>query len=292
MRIKDYAGQGKHIADLPEIVQRAYHAWHTRVLAYYGQDSVDYQITLNEIRLCEATAEHVYSKFTPTKLKYKRGSRPELEKVLDKVLAGATGERERVLAIFRFVRDLYKGKPAGFDTVGDAFHGGTEEEVIKKFSRMCNEQSRVFCVLCQIAGIPARYIGHHIGGHATNEAFVEGRWAYFDNRGKYFVKPDGTLASAWEVWRDLSIIDRQPPEVRREICPDVDYLPTRRYFAPIELIVVSNYFAWDRAKYGYGWIWNTPELRANVTEARKEWPEELSHENVHAMIRGEKPWPK
>jgi 4-hydroxythreonine-4-phosphate dehydrogenase len=30
---------------------------------------------------------------------------------------------------------------------------------------------------------------------------------------------------------------------------------------------------------------------AKVAEARKEWPEELSHENVYAMIRGEKPWP-
>ncbi len=173
----------------------------------------------------------------------------------------------------------------------DPFHGGIEEEVIKKGSSMCNEQSRVFCCLCQVAGIPARYVGHHVGGHGVSEAFVEGAWAYFDNRGKYFLKPDGSLASTWEIWNDLSLIDAQSVSVRADIRPGVTYEPTRVYFSRVEVTSIMNYCVWENARYDYSWVWNTPELRARVVEVRKEFPAELSAENILAMVRGEKPWP-
>ena len=277
------------LSDLPEVVRRAYAASFHRTVTFYG-DTVDSQMTAGRVRLCGATAEYLYAKHTPLRLRYKRGSRPELEKVVARATTGKRSERARVLAILRFVRDLYTLRPgAGDKGAMDPFHGGAEEEVIKKGSNMCNEQSRVFCCLCQIAGIPARYVGHHIGGHGVSEAFVEGAWAYFDNRGKYFVKRDGSLASTWEIWNDLSLIDAQPASVRAEIRPGVTYDTTRVYFSRVEVTSIMNYCVWENARYDYSWVWNTPELRARVALVRKEFPAELSHENILAMARTPSP---
>ena len=291
MNIKRYAGPKMFLGDLPEIVRVAYAASMHRTVSFYG-DTVDTQMTLGRTRLCEATADYLYTKHTPLKILYKRGMRPELEKTVARILKGKRSERARVLALLRFVRDLYTLYPE-VRAKGelDSFHGGLEEEVIKKGSSMCNEQSRVFCCLCQVAGIPARYVGHHVGGHGVMEAFVEGAWAYFDNRGKYFLKSNGKLASAWEIRNDLSLIDSQPDEVKADVRPGVSDDTTRVYFSRVEITSVMNYFVWDCAKYDFGWIWNTPDLRARIIEVRKEFPAELSHVNILAMVRGEKPWP-
>ena len=292
MDLSRYQGHDMYLDDLPGVIGRAWRASIHRTMTFYGEDTVDGQMTHDRTRLCAETAEYLYSDHTPLELRYERGTRPELEKRLDGILADARSERDRALAILRFVRDLHRLRPAaGEKGAGDLFHGGTEEEVIKKGSNMCNEQSRVFCVLCQIAGIPARYVGHSVGGHGVSEAYVEGGWAYFDNRGKYFVKPDGSLASAWDLMRNPGLIDEQPPEVRAELREGYDYEGTRRYFSRVEVTAITNYFVWERARYGYGWIWNTPELAERVAEVRKEFPEELSAGNVLAMIRNEKRWP-
>ena len=293
MDLKRYQGHDMFLDDLPEVVRRAWRASIHRTMTFYGEETVDGQMSHDRFRLCDETADYLYSEHTPLENRYERGTRPELEQHVARILDGVTGERERVLAVLRFVRDLHRLRPgAGTKGAADPFHGGTEEEVIKKGSNMCNEQARVFCALCQVAGIPARYLGHSVGGHGVNEIYLEGGWAYFDNRGKYFVKDDGTLAGAWDLIRDPGIIDRQPPEVTAELREGCDYQGTRRYHAPVEITCVTNYFIWERDRYGFGWIWNTPELQQRVMEVRKEFPKELSGDNVLAMLSGEKSWPK
>ena len=292
MDVKRYVGQEMYLGDLPEVVQRACRGSIQGTITFYGPDLVDVQIMHDQVRLCEATADYVYSEYTPLEMRYERGSRPELEKVLDRILADASDERDRVLRILRFVRDLHEfGPRADEKGLDDLFHGGIEEEVIKKGSNMCNEQSRVFCVLCQMAGIPARYVGHYVGGHGVMEACVEGKWGYFDNRGKYFLKPDGAFASTWELVRDPSLIDAQPAEVTADLRKGCDMDGTRRYFSPVEVTVVTNYFVWERERYNYDWIWNTSEFRRRLKDNPRDFPEELSKENVLAMVRGEKEWP-
>ncbi|HUV38392.1 MAG TPA: transglutaminase-like domain-containing protein [Planctomycetota bacterium] len=292
MDLKRYRGHDMFLDDLPGVVRRAWKASIHRTMTFYGEDTVDGQTSHEWVRLCEATAEDLYGEYTPQEIACKQGSRPELERFVEAATAGAHSERDRAVGIMRFVRDLHTLRPdTGTKGTDDLFHGGTEEEVIKKGSNMCNEQARVFCALCQVAGIPARYVGHVVGGHGVMEAFVEGSWVYFDNRGKYFVKHDGTLASTWDLVRNPGIIDRQPPAVTAELRKGYDYSGTRRYFSRVEVTCLSNYFIRDRSRYSYGWIWNTPELRARVAEVRKEFPAELGAESVLAMIRGEKEWP-
>ncbi len=291
MNLKRYTGHSVDLSDMPEAVRRAYPVHLRKVEAFYG-DTVDFQITHRRVRLCEATAEYLYSRHTPLRVKYRRGSRPELEKTAARVLDGVRAERARMLAILRFVRDLYLIHPeAHAQGKDDLFYGGLEEEVIQKGSNMCNEQARVFCALCQVAGIPARYVGHHIGGHGVNEALVDGAWAYVDIRGKYFEKADGTLASAWDLRRDPSIIDRQSEAVKADVRPGYTWDGTRGYFSRVEITSIVNYFVWESGDYDYGWVWNTPERRARVEEIMRDWPAEMSSVNVLAMVRGEKPWP-
>jgi hypothetical protein len=290
--LKRYKGRHLDLSDMPRVVRRAWDASVHRSLTFYGEGTVDGQMVDDKTRLCEATAEYLYAGHTPLEVRCVRGTRPELEKRLERILDGKRTDRERALAIMRFVRDLYRLRPqTGEGGADDLFHGGIEEEVIKKGSRMCNEQSRVFCVLSQVAGMPARYIGHMVGGHGVSEVYLEGGWAYFDNRGKYFLKADGGLASAWDLIRDPSLIEKQRPEVTADVLQGYNYDGTRRYFSRVEVTCVANYFVWERDRYGYDWIWNTPELRERVKEVRKEFPEELAAERVLEMVRGERPWP-
>jgi transglutaminase-like putative cysteine protease len=91
---------------------------------------------------------------------------------------------EKFLWIGRFVRGL----PDRHNWRNPLpFTGGTEEELIAKGAQMCNENARVMIALCQVAGLPARYVGHPIGGHGVTEVYVNGRWSYYDIRGKFFV---------------------------------------------------------------------------------------------------------
>jgi len=86
--------------------------------------------------------------------------------------------------------------------------------VIKKGSDWCGEIARVFCILNQIASFPSRIVYlYHISkakGHAVGEVYVKSKWSLFDILSqKYYQKKDGTIANAWELREDASLIDEQ-----------------------------------------------------------------------------------
>ena len=222
-----------------------------------------------QLYLCEATAEYIYTDYTPTTVDYQRGSRPKLEAVLDAMALWDRPEFDRFLWLARFVRDL----PNKHDWTPDPYAGGTEEELIEKGCVMCNEQARLMVVLCQIAGLPARYVGHHIGGHGVVEVYVDGHWGYHDIRGKFFFKPDGALAGTWDIWRDPSIIRRQPEWVTREVHPrylrDDPYAMTEKtFFHPKECTGITNYFVADRDTFNYAHSPNEPDWQERTAGLR------------------------
>src|SRR5690606_3986278 len=124
--------------------------------------TVDWAIFDDAVVLQASTVDYLYSDFTPFEQPYVRGSRAYLERIVDAVTAGITGERDKALALLDWCRDIpftyTRGAwLAGGQSAGDVFHGGAEEEVIRKGSGMCNEQARVLGILAQIAGLPSRY---------------------------------------------------------------------------------------------------------------------------------------
>lgn len=191
----------------------------TYSMAIYREGSVDWVFFNEAVVLTADTADALYRDFTPLAQPYVRGTRVFLEKIVDAVTAGCKSDRQKALALLDWVRDI----PVTYQNVdGDPFHGGTEEEVIRKGSSMCNEQARVLGILAQVAGMPSRYVGHMTPidfddpksgtGHGVNELYIENHWAYFDIRGKFFLKPDGAFASTWELIRNPALIDAQSPE--------------------------------------------------------------------------------
>jgi len=247
----------------------------------YRAGSVDHVMFDAAVLLNDRTAEAIYSDFTPLDQPYTPGGRVMLEKIVAQVTDGLKTERDKAIALMDFCRDIpftygRVGRAYG-EGKGELFHGGTEEEVIKKGSTMCNEQARVLCILAQIAGICSRYVGHMLPidydnprsntGHGVNELYVDGSWAYFDIRGKFFQKADGTLASVWDLICDPSIIDEQPEEVTSHMLKETSLERTARYVSRENVHIVANYLAADHAKYDYSWVIPSDSL---ANEAREK----------------------
>ncbi len=225
----------------------------------------------NQLYLCAETAEYIYTDYTPTTVEYQEGSRPGLEKVIDTLDLRDRPDFDKFLWLARFVRDL----PNKHGWGPMPFTGGTEEELIEKGPAMCNEQARLLVVLAQVAGLPARYVGHHIGGHGVTEVYIDGGWAYYDIRGKFFFGGNGKLASTWEIWQDPGIIRRQPDWVTREVHPRYwpqgdPYLSTEKsFFNPKECAGITNYFVWDVDKYDFSHPPEHEDWLEMTTPARK-----------------------
>ena len=248
--------------------RRGCELWLERVLGYYGEKGgVDIEIIEVQLGLCAKTAEYLYSGFTPARTLYVPGSRPLLEATLAEVLKPGMGSREKALAIMRRCRD---NRDRGLAKPG-LFDGGTEEELLNRGAIMCNEISRVFVCLCQVAGLPARTFSSHISGHMMAEVQMDGDWGWVDPMfGLAPVTGDGKPASAWKLLRDPRLFERQPKQVWDDCRPPwKDYFGTHErdvrtlalvmarfrdcYFHPKEAAALGNYFVWDFAKYTYPW---------------------------------------
>jgi len=268
-------------------------------LAFYPRTSPDGAMFDRLVYLCEETAPYLYSDYTPLQVDYQPGSRALLEKRVKDVLRGQRSQRDKVLALLAFVRDIpkqKKGRLAGVLTrsatkhSNDPFAGGTEEDVIQKCSSMCNEQARVLIVMLQIAGFPSRYVGHicgydsrwkHMSGHGVAEAYVNGKWVYLDIRGQYFLDKRGRMLSTWEVFQDPSVIDRQPKEVLRNLLPGYSLESSRKYFLPQTMTFIANYSACELGSFDFTWQWPTKEFNDRVSRARRK-----AHARAMKMLAG------
>lgn len=272
--------------------------WLERVLGYFGDGEdggVDVQIIDGQLGLCEMTAEYIYSEFTPTEIRYVQGSRPLLEKTLTEAVGSGMSEREKSLAIMRRCRD---NRDHGLAGKGCDWCGGSEEELLKRGAIMCNEISRVFVCLCQIAGLPARVHSSHISGHMMAEVLTDGKWGWIDPmKGVAPVTDQGEPASAWELLQDPKLFERQPKSVWDDIRPpgitygteerdprNLSYTMARNrdcYFHPGEAMALGNYFVWDYAKYSYSWHMNAVDAdlvkesryRAALNKKALGWPD-------------------
>jgi transglutaminase-like putative cysteine protease len=150
------------------------------------------------------------------------------------------------------------------------------------------------CALCQIAGIPARYVGHYIDRHGVTECYVEGDWAYVDIEGRYFLKPDRKLASTRDLKHDPSLVTSQSKKVLAELRTGrgFDLERAEREFISIEVTVLTDYFVWEFERYNYDWVWYTSDRLNACRGIAEEFPDELSHKHLLAMARGKEPLPE
>jgi len=214
-------------------------------------DNVEFELMADLVLLCGKTKDQLYG--PPEKTAYLRGSRPILEGVVDRVCQGTATEREKVLALFAYVRDLHLRSGRR-----DYFYGGTEEEQIKKGDFYCERVSRLMMALCEIAGIPGRMIFHLTTGHQVNEIYVEGSWAYFDPRfGVFFADEKDRFLSVLDLREDPGVIYRQPKWVRDYLNPDDPYdrdLCRDRYLSKKEIQLYGTYSLTQAHRYHYEWM--------------------------------------
>ena len=97
---------------------------------------------------------------------------------------------------------------------------------------------------------------------------VEGAWAFFDSCwGFYCLKPDGRVASVWELLQDPGLVDRQPDSVCNDFGRDrtwyawyrQEYLSADRH-----LVTLANYAAWDFKRYQ--WVQRQQDCRPGSLE--------------------------
>ena len=250
-------------------VRKLVAVWKKNVSYAYSGEQVDWQIGQDCYLLTGQTADVLYGPGPWDELDYRPGSRPMLEAILrEQVKMDATaGDRDKALAVMRFARDICRSRPGKFDL----FHGGSEAEVIKKGSAMCNEQSRVMIRLAQMAGLPARYVGHITADHGTAEIKLDGAWGHFDIRGHYYHAADGRVASIWQLKCDPGLIERQRPEAAADILPGRTQAMTREQTHPRAITVIAPYRLTDYGWPNYGWTHNTAALRRRLGAHEKRW---------------------
>lgn len=249
------------------LVRKGVELWLERVLGFYGEDGgVDVEVIRGQVALTPKSRAFLYEAFTPLELAYVPGSRPMLEAVVRETVRPEMSARAKALALMRRVRDNQDGglkKPF-------LFFGGDEEDLLRRGAVMCNEVSRLYACLCQIAGLPARLFCSHISGHMMNEVYVDGNWRWVDAmKGFMPVNERDELVSAWELWQDPKLFERQPKSVWDEVRPPTVMFGKEQrdprnlaktmahnrdcYFHPREALAIGNYFVWDHAKYTYPW---------------------------------------
>jgi len=249
-----YTGENAWKTVVGEKRQNAYRTNYRCLAINYGE-SVDFQLRRRQVILCAQTADFLYTRFTPTTVRYQAGSRPELEKTVARVTRDCRSIREKVLALMRFCRDLYK-KREGIE-LAEYVYGGTEEQLIEKGEEFCECLGRLLVALCEVAGIPGRIVMHDIGGHIAAEVLIEGVWAYIDPRaGIYCLKADGSFASAWDIWRNPALLRRQSPGVKADVSArwtweERIWKCENKFFHPREIIGLQNYSLADAEQYAY-----------------------------------------
>ncbi|MBA2480856.1 MAG: transglutaminase domain-containing protein [Planctomycetes bacterium] len=249
------------------LTRRGVELWLERVLGFYGeQGGVDVEVIRDQVILNATTRDYLYGDFTPREIRYVRGSRPMLEAIVDQCVRAGMTDREKALALMRRVRDNQDHGLAS----PTLFYGGDEEDLLKRGAIMCNEVSRLYVCLCQIAGLPARLHGVHITGHMMTEVLMDGRWGWVDPmKGMAAVTDVDRPASVWDLIQDPRLFERQPASFWADVRPATIYFGVEQRdprnlayamamfrdacFHPREAQALGNYQVWDHARYTYPW---------------------------------------
>lgn len=247
--IEEYTGLNV-LDKLPEGGREIYMGNWNQLHINYG-DNVEWQKLKKQVWLCDATREYLYAK--PQPVKYVKGSRPYLEKKVATAIEGCTTDREKVIALMSFIRDLYKHSEAY-----GLFYGGTEEELIKKGENLCECLGRLMVSLCEILGFPGRIV-MHLSGHIVCEIYIEDRWAFFDARhGFFFLDENDQFLSIDALIHNHAPIKNQKDWVRAYASEKFDLEKSlnncdEKYFNPREIQLYCPYSLMDADEYNYEW---------------------------------------
>ena len=226
----------------------------------HAPGSVDRVLMAQMIQLCRETATYLYTDYTAVEASYEHGSRPELEQVLARLTPDQEATDEgRLAAITRFASSLQE--PVVEAAVDELLFGGTEEQIIARGSDWCTDVARVACVLCQIAGLPARLVqlfnlAQAYSGHVVIEVYSNRAWGAVDPlRNHIYRHRSGCPASTWDLMNNPSLVTAQghdPGQLRGA--------------------AITNYFVTDWWDYDFTVSQVNDYCRSILTMANRGWP--------------------
>ncbi|HUT59494.1 MAG TPA: transglutaminase-like domain-containing protein [Phycisphaerae bacterium] len=231
----------------------------------HAPGSVDRVLCEQMVRICDETADHLYTRSTPTAPEYAAGDLPQLEEHARRAVGKAESPEDKVAAIARFCADLGLRAPTNLDEMRA---GGTEEQIIERGSDWCTDVARVGCALCQAAGLASRLVyladtDSAYSGHAITEVFRAGRWGAVDMLTNVIYRsPDGAPASTWELMN-------HPDWIRAHGLARPSYYTRPEQFRGA---AVANYFVQDRCRYDYAVSGLNDYCRSILEMSDKGWP--------------------
>lgn len=237
----------------------------------YG-DNVDWQRLREQIYLCKETRDYLYS--TPGKVKYVKGTRPIIDAVVEYVTKNASNDREKVLSLLLYGRDLYltHGKHIPYN-----FYGGTEEQLIEKGENLCECMGRLMVSLCEAAGYPGRIIMHIVNGHITCEIYIEDKWCFFDPRfAVFYVDKDNKILSVEEIMANRSVVFEQPEWVKKYVSAQTSYEKMannnyNRYMHSNEIQCYCDYSLMDYNLYTYNTLLENVPEKMGIREPQQRY---------------------
>lgn len=188
---------------------------------------IDLVQSLNFIAVDDAGAAFCYDHYTGSRLAYKPGSRPELERIARRVAASARSPFEIVQALNEFVAkevewagfyEKKNGKPLPPNLAL------TEEQLIAQRAGWCNEQARVLCCLTQVLGITSRIVfacnRACTYGHCVTEVLLPDGWLMLDQSFGYAFMMNGKPVRAVDVFQDSAKRAHFEP-IYKKMCDDL-----------------------------------------------------------------------
>jgi hypothetical protein len=291
-----FTGRFPHIADP---VQNAAYVYGVRVSeSFYPPGTADYDQKVRQVLLTAETADYLYRAYTPLDLHYVPGSRPVLERLVQRLVRPTMTEREKALAIVHYCQTGFRQDYPNHLPPNTVVLNASEEEVLKLDGGQCEDRSRLICCLAQIAGLPARCVAVYShfrpeeqyamhGGHAILELCIDRQWAFFDSSVLMFYccHPDGRIANLWELLSDPTLVDRQPDSVL------ADCQATRErfrwyadeYLNPRSAATITNYYVWDGWRYDWQWVYHQRVENDATYERRKVFRQQLRREILDSI---------
>jgi hypothetical protein len=241
--------------------------------------SVDDVLLREMVLLAPETAPALYQ--PPGSVRYRKGSRPELERFVEQAIAGVTGEEGKVRGIAQALgrwHHAFEESPAAADYEAYRF-GGTEESILARGSDNCADIARLACALYQVAGLPTRLgfladTDQAYCGHVICEVFyrvpagpVRGLapgalWGAVDpETNVVYQHPDGRPASLWDLHRSPQLV-----ELHRG--------PGRVYTYPgqFRAVAISDYDIADSERYDYTEVPLNDYVRGIWRMGDADWP--------------------
>lgn len=172
---------------------------------------IDLEQSLNYLSADDLPLEWFYRSYTHKQIFYQPGSRPGLEAFLQRHRISRQGKptlekiREIAAAVYEQVQHY---SLVGRSGPGD--RGFTEEELILSGEGWCNEQARVFCLLAQIVGCPARLVYAAMPekrGHVLVEIWHGNRWNLVDQTAAYLFHAgdEKTFCNVYDLKHDEGV---------------------------------------------------------------------------------------